>query len=1502
MDGHRSLKVLSLLLIFALPPSSALGQQPPAPVLLTPSGPGQAMQNISYTWQPVGGALYYYLYVARYGEKYFDVILTASGALCPANCSVTPTVSYVTGEYVWLVIAIGASGTSDYNYMIFQVGYPPLSPTTLLAPTGSGISQNPTYEWGPSAGATSYFLAVVEGTQVPVAVSVDAASACGGAICSITPDVDLLAGVHGWVVQPRNEVGGGPYNNPVGVFTVGAPQTSPTPVSPWGSIPTDVPTYVWSSVPGATQYTFLLQQDVSPTSGNPQWQSLPAVPVNATFDCDPDECHLTRHWVLPADLFRWFVRAENEFSVGPWSGGLEFTVPPVTTTSINGITIDSAATWTQAQSPYVVNGAVAVNASLTIQPGVQVRFQPNSSLSIRGEITAQGTPEAPIIFTSSQAVASAGSWSSIQFENASSPNSILENAFIGYAGGGVAGPGWAILTASSPTLRNVTIMDSGGRGVFVTGASSRPVLDQVVIRGAGLTPLDVQSGGFHLAHSIIAENVATYAASLPAGTVWTEEGTHTIDKPIELRSGTVASDATWWNVGTPYVSPDVISIANPGGAKLTIEPGVEIRFKQQGRLEVGGLLAPGTLMARGTATAPVVFTSNQASKSAGDWRRIEFQATATGTSVLENAIVEYAGYDPVGAIVVAGSSPTITGTIVRQSGGNGIYVTSLGAVPLLRGNHFEVIPGTALYNNVQNAVLDARGSFWSHANGPNQAGGEGFTNPGNGSVLFEPWLEGPLNHGLRAKQAFLTKDPFNKTIDRTSLTASLSSPAGWVLEVIGPDQQLKKRYLGFGAEVGQTWEGSQSPSGIVPDGTYRLRLKATEGANNETMAPLVADVAVTGGATNAPTSVVSSPLPGAVLQKGATVPITGTATDPNDFVSYTLEYGAGLTPTSWTLLASGSTPFQNATFHQWNTTSVPSASSTYTLRLTTRDATSPPAVDQIVVQFLEVKNLAADRSIFSPTTTILTKTVTISGQLSLPATWALSIKNSGGTTVRTFAGTGTSITALWDGKNAQGAVVTDGAYTYFLLALHESSGVGVTSPSFPLVVDTMAPTAVISSPTPGANVSNVVSVVGTASDAVDFRDYRLDYALPGSPNYWAIFQAASASNPNPAPVVNGALSSWTTNDKTDRKPLLVGSGDQSYDIRLQVFDEAGNMSQTTVTVNVQNVYITDVSRLTPVINPAAGQTATVRFMLSKDATVTLRWAPEFPPGSSPVRTVGLGTKAAGVLHSATFDGKNDVGILLRDEAFIYKFEATTGSGLSDVFEEFYYNRFTNPLPKYVTVTDFDYSPLLNRVITEAFSISSGPARGSFRVEYKDSSGATYQVFPQRDVLFSNGVNEVFWDGRSASGAVATDVTEVNYLISGFEVGCNPCTLGDQTLFYGIKNNYVEIKGTVPRIDPESISVDPYLLVLSYGQVARLRYELSTPANVTVVVTDPNGNHVKTVASQVSQPAGVNQVVWDGTRESGGPPQPEGNYTFTITATHPTSGHSATAKGNLIVEQ
>jgi uncharacterized protein (TIGR03437 family) len=165
-----------------------------------------------------------------------------------------------------------------------------------------------------------------------------------------------------------------------------------------------------------------------------------------------------------------------------------------------GGAINADATWTTSQSPVLVssNIHVASGATLTIQPGVVVRFAPggDSGITVDGSLVAVGTEEKPIYFTSSldhgtkfnlapggfdTTTANAGDWDGIRL-NGKTNTSHIEHATVRYSRNGILVQGSAPVVSASNSFRD----DIAGLSVTASSASVTSSSDSFINNGAGV--------------------------------------------------------------------------------------------------------------------------------------------------------------------------------------------------------------------------------------------------------------------------------------------------------------------------------------------------------------------------------------------------------------------------------------------------------------------------------------------------------------------------------------------------------------------------------------------------------------------------------------------------------------------------------------------------------------------------------------------------------------------------------------------------------------------------------------------------------------------------------------------------------------------------------------------------------------------------------------------------------------------------------------------------------
>jgi hypothetical protein len=186
---------------------------------------------------------------------------------------------------------------------------------------------------------------------------------------------------------------------------------------------------------------------------------------------------------------------------------------------------------------------------------------------------------------------------------------------------------------------------------------------------------------------------------------------------IEVFGNNVSRNGTWVRDNLPYSASSDIVVNN--GVSLTLEPGLTVQFTN-GNV---GAYVDGTLIARGTAGSPILFTSDKAVKQPGQWKGIDFRQTGGTNSLLENCIVECA------AAAVGGftenirvenestSAAVITNCTIRSSGGNGITCffadpqiqncglsNNAGFALSMRADCLPVVRNNSAQGNGQNAI------------------------------------------------------------------------------------------------------------------------------------------------------------------------------------------------------------------------------------------------------------------------------------------------------------------------------------------------------------------------------------------------------------------------------------------------------------------------------------------------------------------------------------------------------------------------------------------------------------------------------------------------------------------------------------------------------------------------------------------------------------------------------------------------------------------------------
>lgn len=159
----------------------------------------------------------------------------------------------------------------------------------------------------------------------------------------------------------------------------------------------------------------------------------------------------------------------------------------------------------------------------------------------------------------------------------------------------------------------------------------------------------------------------------------------------------IGSDQTWRRIDSPVNVSNVLTVAR--NARLTIEPGVTIRFASD-----AGLVVIGDILAKGTPADRIVFTASSGD-TPGSWGGIYLRSAISDTaydntgrangrgSCLDYCDIEFAGAPGVEdgcALSVKSAAPLISNSTIRNSTGiSGVVKASNSSQPMFIGCSFD---------------------------------------------------------------------------------------------------------------------------------------------------------------------------------------------------------------------------------------------------------------------------------------------------------------------------------------------------------------------------------------------------------------------------------------------------------------------------------------------------------------------------------------------------------------------------------------------------------------------------------------------------------------------------------------------------------------------------------------------------------------------------------------------------------------------------------------------
>ncbi len=296
-----------------------------------------------------------------------------------------------------------------------------------------------------------------------------------------------------------------------------------------------------------------------------------------------------------------------------------------------------------------------------------------------------------------------------------------------------------------------------------------------------------------------------------------------------------------------------------------------------------------------------------------------------------------------------------------------------------------------------------------------------------------------------------------------------------------------------------------------------------------------------------------------------------------------------------------------------------------------------------------ISGLTAAPAAFNPT---LGQAATISATASKPVAWSVAILDAAGKAITTFTGSGATFNATWNGHDAAGQTLPDGAYRLVATASDAWGNPPVTAPA---TLDLSGTPPVLSL----TGTRSVPILVSPNGDGLN-DTARLTFVVSRPATIVTSVRDAAGATIRTLTLQADAGPGTVTWDGLGSAGTLVPDGQYVLDITAR--DAAGNVGAG---VTVPVVIATARSRVAAVpawISPSGRGTdprvSTLSFTLARPASVT--WQVTTAAGV-PVRTwFAEATLAAGV-HAVSWNGRDDAGALVPRGRYLSQVTVSDGA-------------------------------------------------------------------------------------------------------------------------------------------------------------------------------------------------------------------------------------------------